>query len=111
MNSGVEILDKRFKRAHPWFWFLPTERLDYQVPRSADVVRADHHRHGRPGFYRLGVPGGGRGPQAEEQPVQGKLTVEETDRCSNQSPCWCLELAQISFCQRGKENNHPPLFF
>lgn len=105
MNSGVEILDERFKRARPWFWFLPTERLVDQVPRAADVVRADHHRHGRPGFYRLGVPGGGRGPQAEEQPVQGK--VEETDRCSN---LWNWH-RYVQFLSKGGKKIQPPLFF
>lgn len=52
-------------------WFHPTERFVDQVPRPADLLRADHHRHGDPGLHRLGLPGGGRGPQTEEQPVQG----------------------------------------
>lgn len=51
--------------------FDPTERLVHQVPRPADLLRVDHHRHGHPGLHRLGLSGGGRGPQAEEQPVQG----------------------------------------
>ena len=52
----------------------PTERLPSEVPRAADFLRADHHRPGRAWLHRVGLPSGGRGPQAQEQPVQGETT-------------------------------------
>lgn len=42
-----------------------------EVPRAADVLRADHHRPGGAGLHPLGLPRGGRGPSPQEQPVQG----------------------------------------
>lgn len=82
MAAWVEIRKTNSKKKKPQkksvfklefeFWrFPPTERCIHQVPRSADVLRVDHHRHGRPGLHRLGLSGGGRGPQAKKQPIKG----------------------------------------
>lgn len=50
----------------------PPERSADQISRPAHVLRAHHHRPGHPGLHRVGLPSGGRGPPAQEQPVQGR---------------------------------------
>ena len=65
---------------HSWTFVPPslcfTERFHGEVPRPADVLRADHHRPGRAGLHRVGLPGGGRGPPAQKQPVQGNSNTQ-----------------------------------
>lgn len=62
-HNGLIIYHERSSHAYPnQHGRRPcalTERLAGQVPRAADLLRADHHRPGGAGLYRVGLPGGG----------------------------------------------------